>query len=748
MRNNWNIHGQSELARDSAKDGVLCIGRALVVLLAILFGFQPALAATGEAEHSGLAAILKTALPELDGNQFWRALRAGPGSSFQFGPETDGWGSLRLKKDETKSAGPDVTTRHMVYENAQGLRVTRVFTFYLKFQAAEYKTYFENIGSQDLPALSKVFPLDLWFPFSTFERLVVHTTGTGQTDMVYPVPFWTLTHYYLLKDSGSGMPGHEWAMGTGRELADRGAHRPMALVEDQESGDGIFLELGWSGYWQIKFRWVDFKKTPFPLFQTWGGKITDTLQVFGGTPSSNFRLPPGERISSPTVLLGFYKGGARQGSNHLRRLKLEHFRLPWPAGVPEAPLIYDMFYSSRAKVPESELRHLVDRAAQLGMEYFFIGADWVPEYRIWGPYEQYGSPTESWSFPVDREIFPSGTLRPFSDYVHSKGMRFALWFDPERAFNHWPVVQEHPDWFMPKPSGPPSRTSYTSHAFNLGNPDALRWLENQMAQAIRDWNVDFIFHDRFGPAESYWSEFDPPGQSGITQMKYIAGRYELWRRLSAHFPGLLILNPGGPDFEAMRNTHLTMAGHHTGDGNYSRYELAALNWFFPAVYIQNDLIVYKDSYDEPYPLSAWLSHFAAMLGVGDPIGLWSPATMAQGKRVIEVYKSIRHLLKGDFYPLFPQAQSLETWDGWQFHDPLTREGFAVIFRLRYCEQPTATIHLQGVPAAASYRFKDPFGGQQFTVAGQELVNRGLAVSLPKNGAQLWHYTLLGESTGK
>jgi hypothetical protein len=64
-------------------------------------------------------------------------------------------------------------------------------------------------------------------------------------------------------------------------------------------------------------------------------------------------------------------------------------------------------------------------------------------------------------------------------------------------------------------------------------------------------------------------------------------------------------------------------------------------------------------------------------------------------------------VKGNYYSVFsPQLESLEKWDGWQFHDPRSGEGFAVVFRLRYCEQATATIHLQGSPDTAAYRFDD------------------------------------------
>ena len=207
----------------------------------------------------------------------------------------------------------EATTREMEYENAQGLRVTRVFTFYPGFQAVEHKTYFENFGSQDLPALSHVSPVDLWFPFSAFERLVVHATGTGTTDAVYPVPFWTLNKYYLLKDSGSGLPWSEWSMGTGTEIADRGAQRPMALLEDEDSGEGMFVEMGWGGYWQITFRWTDFTKPLYCLPPTWATEHPDTLQIEGGMPGVDVRLRPGERIPSPHCPPGLLSGRRAPG---------------------------------------------------------------------------------------------------------------------------------------------------------------------------------------------------------------------------------------------------------------------------------------------------------------------------------------------------------------------------------------------------------------------------------------------------
>ena len=719
----------------------------------------PVMSAGTPADPS-LASILKDGLPGIEENQFLQSLQQCPGGSFLLGEEKHGydpeqpeatgggWRNLQLVEDETKDTGPQVTTRQMVYENGKGLRVTRVFTFYQAFQAAEYKTWFENVGSDELPMLSDVKPLDLWFPFSAFERLVVHTPGEGEnptTITVFPPREWAITHNKLLSEEGSGVPFNYWAMSTGKELGSFGAHHPMAILEDKGSSDGMFLELGWSGYWQIIFQWVDFTKTPFPLPQTWGGKISDILQISGGMPDGKFLLQPGEKISSPTILLGFYSGGVQRGSNQLRRLKLEHISPAWPASWPEPPILFDYWYDSTALLVEDDFRKLVDRAAELGIECFFIGSEWYPEYSYARKYQRYDSPTDPWSFPVSREIFPSGSLRPLSDYVHSKGMKFGLWFDMARAFDHWPVVREHPEWFWPGPEGPVS-PKVVDQVIDLGNPEARAWWHKQMTEAIRRWNVDFIYDDIYSNPERSFSKQDPPGQSGVAQINFIEGMNTFYQELLAEFPELLLLVAGGGDLETFRSTHLTMTGWMAGMGDHARFELAGLNWFYPSRFMQEDLIVYKDSYEEPYPLSYFLSRFPAMLGVGDPIGMWSPETAAQGKQVFEVYKSIRHLFRGDYYPLFePQPKTLETWDGWQIHDPDTGEGFAVAFRLRYCEEPTATIRLEGLTQSATYQFEDPFTGQQFTIAGQELVKSGLTVGLPKNGAQLLHYTLLEQS---
>ena len=132
------------------------------------------------------------------------------------------------------------------------------------------------------------------------------------------------------------------------------------------------------------------------------------------------------------------------------------------------------------------------------------------------------------------------------------------------------------------------------------------------------------------------------------------------------------------------------------------------------------------------------SNFAGLLSITEDIHHWPPEQQAKAKRHIEVYKSIRHLLNKDFYPLFPQPLALEDWDGWEFHDPAKNEGFLLAFRSRAPEQ-TAPIHARGAKAGRKYRLVDPYSREEQTIEGERLNGEGLSLTLPLNGTKLWTY---------
>jgi len=103
---------------------------------------------------------------------------------------------------------------------------------------------------------------------------------------------------------------------------------------------------------------------------------------------------------------------------------------------------------------------------------------------------------------------------------------------------------------------------------------------------------------------------------------------------------------------------------------------------------------------------------------------------------------LRHLLDGDFYPLFPLPQSIRAWDGWQFHDPVSGEGFLVAFRVQAPEEQQG-LRLAAVDLARRYRLTDPYTEAQELHDGAALQAGRLTVALPHGGSWLRHYAPLG-----
>ncbi len=57
------------------------------------------------------------------------------------------------------------------------------------------------------------------------------------------------------------------------------------------------------------------------------------------------------------------------------------------------------------------------------------------------------------------------------------------------------------------------------------------------------------------------------------------------------------------------------------------------------------------------------------MGLRGRLHEWPPAVRESVRRHVEVFKTFRRFLDEDFYLLAPQSRTLETWAGWQFHDP-------------------------------------------------------------------------------
>ncbi len=312
-------------------------------------------------------------------------------------------------------------------------------------RALECRWIFENRGKQSSKPLTKVFALDLQVSDVNQARLV-HSNG-GLTG-----PFSGELAAFLVAQSELKTPLTLSAAGGRSSNKDL----PFFVLHDDAAAGGIFVGIGWSGQWQADFH---------------PDLAAHKLQTTVGMPGMNLALPPGQRITSPSILLGPYRGDDLAGSNPLRRIVYDHYVALLGDQKPLPPVSWNHWFTFGNGISEEMLKKQIDAAAGLGLEYFCIDSGWFDG----------GFPTGVGNWTLDRTKFPHG-LAPVGKYANEKGMQLGLWFEIGRADPGTRLQREHPEWMA-------------GNQVRLEIPAARQWLFQMMCGFIDEGHVRWIRYD-------------------------------------------------------------------------------------------------------------------------------------------------------------------------------------------------------------------------------------------------------------
>jgi len=137
------------------------------------------------------------------------------------------------------------------------------------------------------------------------------------------------------------------------------------------------------------------------------------------------------------------------------------------------------------------LMRMADAAAQLGVERFVVDDGWF------GGRRSDAAGLGDWV--VAREVYPEG-LRPFADHVHSLGMEFGLWFEPESVNPDSDLFRTHPEWVLR--AGERNQSEWRAqYNLDLGRPEVRDHLFRQISIVIDDATVDYVKWDHNRPVD-------------------------------------------------------------------------------------------------------------------------------------------------------------------------------------------------------------------------------------------------------
>jgi len=606
-----------------------------------------------------------------------------------------------------KSLDPSRTEHTLAWTDPKtALAVRCVAVEYLDLPAVEWTLYFKNGGAADTPILENVLPLDA----------SLDAAGDGECRLDYAEgSHERITDFRPMTKVLSANDRISLASFGGRSSD---GFLPFFNLALPGSG-GVITAIGWTGQWAAEF-----------------ARGSDaTVRIRAGMEITHLRLDPGEEIRTPAMLLMFWAGNDRVRSQNLfRSLLLRHYT-PTPGGHPVDPPIA---FSPHAEIAfegttETNTVEVIERITKqkLPVDYWWIDAGWYDCQKNWARW------VGTWD--VDPKRFPRG-LKPMVDTAHQKGLKFVLWFEPERVMKDTWLAKNHADWLLPPPpaKGLPTELQYMAndgfHLLDFGNSEALAWARKTFGGMVSELKIDAYRNDFNMYPLYYWRNQEEPDRQGMREIKYVMGLYDYFDTLTREHPGLLLdtCASGGRriDFEMLRRCLVLTRSDYLWDPVGQQCHTFGLSQWIPLTGI-------GAASTGPYECRSGMgSHFALAINTAttDAAG-W---TSVNG--FLERYRSIRHLFQGDFYPLSPYSTEQKPWLAFQFDRPDLGEGVVQVFRRAECAEETWTGRLHGLDPQGSYRITDWDSSQPKTLTGRELQEKGLTVCVTsKPGAGVLVY---------
>jgi len=483
---------------------------------------------------------------------------------------------------------------------------------------------------------------------------------------------------------------------------------PWFATLDSE-GSGIVGTLEWSGTWEMSFE-----------------RQAEKLKASGFINRTRFSLAPGASINSGRFYWGIFEGGPQNAYSLMNEFLERRVCLPIPQDFPWPPVCYNNWFCAGSKIDEKLFMKELKAAAELGIEVMVMDASWYEGASLkTDPFTDFSKGLGAWK--ESRKKFPNG-LAAFSNEVHKQGMKFGLWFEPERVDLEMPIAKERRGWLATENGAVKSwgdRVKYGALCF--ANSETLEWAIGAVSSAIEEYRLDWIKYDMnvFFPYNCDNEKHGHGKHDGL--YRHVLGVWNLFEEIHRRFPHLVIENcaSGGHRLDAgmFRRSHLSYLNDETVDPRLVRSFITGSGVLLPP---QRCYLFAHRPEDVKY---GFRSTWGGVPAVSDILHELAKRKRDALKREIALFKEkVRPHLSGIRGLPFGQPRSEQSWDGWTFYNPEKDEGIAVIFRQAGGPEKNL-LRWFGVSPDESYIAGLNELDKRLEIRGKELLEKGLTVSI-------------------
>ena len=252
-------------------------------------------------------------------------------------------------------------------------------------------------------------------------------------------------------------------------------------------------------------------------------------------------MQQGESFETPEAVYVYSEDGLNGMSQAFHTLFNRHL-VRGKYRMKERPILINNWEATYFDFDEEKIVRIAETAAQAGIELFVLDDGWFgnrnDDHRGLGDWY------------VNLQKLPHG-ISGLSQRIHSLGMQFGLWIEPEMVNRDSNLYRTHPEWVMVDPDYVPCH-GRNQYVLDFSRKEVVDYIFKCLDQVLDGADVNYIKWDMNRTMSEVYSRSHSSLQQGRVMHEYILGVYDLYERLIQKYPDILFEScaSGGGRFDA------------------------------------------------------------------------------------------------------------------------------------------------------------------------------------------------------